>query len=154
MVVNRRKKNTKERGSHTHGGGAKKKRRGAGSRGGRGMAGSGKRAHHKKTKILQEFGHKYFGRHGIHRPNKLIKSVNAVNLDYLDSHLTIYLSKGLIECKNNIYVVDVEKLGFQKVLGKGNLTHKIKLKTPMISALAIEKVKKAGGEIIDNVNTK
>ena len=41
-----RKKNTRQRGSHTHGWGAKKKHRGAGNRGGRGNAGSGPRAGH------------------------------------------------------------------------------------------------------------
>ena len=42
MVVYKRKKVTKYRGSVTHGGGSRKKRRGAGSIGGRGNAGTGK----------------------------------------------------------------------------------------------------------------
>ena len=49
MVVNRRKKVVKYRGHSNHGGGMRKKRRGAGSRGGRGNAGTGKRAGHKKA---------------------------------------------------------------------------------------------------------
>ena len=48
MVVQRKKKVGKYRSHTTHGGGHRKKRRGAGSRGGRGNAGSGKRAGHKK----------------------------------------------------------------------------------------------------------
>ena len=44
MSVNKTKKVGKYRGSKTHGGGHMKKRRGAGNRGGRGMAGTGKRA--------------------------------------------------------------------------------------------------------------
>ena len=54
MTVNRRKKVVKQRGSHTHGWGSKKKHRGAGNRGGRGMAGSGKRADQRKPSILKE----------------------------------------------------------------------------------------------------
>ena len=48
-MANKRKKVNKYRGHTTHGGGHRKKRRGAGSRGGRGRAGSGKRAGHKKA---------------------------------------------------------------------------------------------------------
>jgi large subunit ribosomal protein L15 len=154
MVVNKRSKNERCRGSHTHGGGSKKKRRGAGNRGGRGMAGSGKRAKTKKFSILKEFGLKYFGKHGLKRPQKLIKTVNAVNLSYLDSKLDFYVEKKLVIKKTDVYEVDLEKLGFQKVLGKGDLTHKIKLKTTSASKLAIEKIKNAGGEVIGNVPDK
>ena len=48
MVHNQRKKNSRHRGSWTHSHGEKKKHRGAGSRGGRGNAGSGKRGDAKK----------------------------------------------------------------------------------------------------------
>ena len=41
-----------------------KKRRGAGNRGGRGMAGSGKRADQKKPTILKLYGSSYFGKRG------------------------------------------------------------------------------------------
>jgi len=147
MVVNKRKKNTREHGLNTHGGGAKKKRRGAGSRGGRGAAGTGKRAGHKKIEILKKYGNAYFGNHGFSRPQKILRSFFGVNLDYLDSHLDIYVNKKLVTKEGDLYVVDVEKLGFGKVLGRGEPTHKIKLKAPRISKKAIEKINKAGGVI-------
>jgi len=57
MTVHRRKKNKRMRGAKTtHGYGAKKKHRGSGNKGGKGMAGSGKRADQKKTMILKVFG--------------------------------------------------------------------------------------------------
>ena len=46
----------------THGTGARKKAKGTGHRGGKGMSGSGKRADHKKTLITKLYGHKYFGK--------------------------------------------------------------------------------------------
>src|SRR3989338_2045713 len=61
MPANKQKKVVRYRGSHTHGGGAKKKRRGAGNRGGRGMAGSGKRAGQIKPTILTTFGNSIIG---------------------------------------------------------------------------------------------
>ena len=53
MTYNKRKKNTRMRGGTTHGYGSMKKNRGAGNRGGRGNAGSGKRADSKKPKIYK-----------------------------------------------------------------------------------------------------
>ena len=55
MVVNKRKKFSRQRGGHTHGWGSKKKHRGSGNRGGKGMGGTGKRADQVKTLIWKEF---------------------------------------------------------------------------------------------------
>ena len=148
MSVNKKRKVGKDRGSSTHGGGSRKKRRGAGNRGGRGMAGSGKRADQKKPSILKEFGNSYFGKKGFKRPQKVLQSINTINLDYLNTHLERLVSKNLVQLKDGIYEVDLVKLGFQKLLGRGNLTHKIRVKAPMISQTALEKVKKAGGEVV------
>src|SRR3989338_8196367 len=49
----------------THGGGARKKRQGKGHRGGKGMAGTGKRADQKKTLVIKLYGNNYFGKQGI-----------------------------------------------------------------------------------------
>ena len=62
MPVNKRKKATRFRAKTTHGYGSMKKNRGAGNRGGRGMAGSGKRADQKKPTILKLYGNEYFGK--------------------------------------------------------------------------------------------
>ena len=66
MPVNKRTKLSRYRGSHTHGCGSKKKRRGAGHKGGKGMAGSGKRADQKKPTILKLYGNDYYGRRGFY----------------------------------------------------------------------------------------
>ena len=70
MPVHKRKKVTKQRGSKTHGWGSMKKHRGAGNRGGRGKAGTGKRADTKKPTIINLFGAKgYFGKKGFLQNN-------------------------------------------------------------------------------------
>src|SRR3989338_11416961 len=56
MVTYKTKKVGKYRGSSNHGGGMRKKRRGAGSRGGRGRAGTGKRAGQKKAGMPPQLG--------------------------------------------------------------------------------------------------
>jgi len=67
MKIKKRKKSLRMHGHGmgTHGGGARKKRKGSGHRGGKGMAGTGKRADHKKTLITKLYGNKYFGKQGV-----------------------------------------------------------------------------------------
>ena len=84
MPINKRKKNTRQKGSHTCGWGSKKKHRKAGNRGGRGMSGTGKRSDHKKTMILKKFGHEYFGKFGFRRPQHtkvVLKTINLIDLN-------------------------------------------------------------------------
>ena len=67
MVVNKRKKSTRQRAGTTHGYGSMKKHRGAGHRGGRGASGTGKRADSKKPSIWKQTD--YFGKHGFKKKN-------------------------------------------------------------------------------------
>ncbi len=147
MTVNKRKKAVKMRGSHTHGGGAKKKRRGAGNRGGKGMAGSGKRADQKKPTIFKLYGNTYFGKSGFHRPQKVTKKIKAINLSELVSKLDKYTQLNLVSKDKDFYVIDLEKLGFQKLLGGGGVSVKLKIKAKQFSKGAIEKIEESGGII-------
>ncbi len=144
MTVNKRKKNTRQRGSKTHGWGAKKKHRGKGHQGGAGMAGTGKRADTKKPSLWKE---RYFGKFGFVSKTHKVK-INSVNISYIDQHIDKYISNNLIKNENGFYFVDLEQLGFNKLLGDGRLSAKFKIKVPYASKQAIEKVKEAGGEIV------
>ena len=50
--------------------------------------------------------------------------------------------------KNNVKELDLNKLGYSKLLGTGNLSQAVKITVKMASNSAIEKVKSAGGEVI------
>ncbi|RME55499.1 50S ribosomal protein L15 [Candidatus Woesearchaeota archaeon] len=140
MVVNKRKKLTRYRGSTTHGGGSMKKRRGAGHRGGRGMAGGGKRADQKKPSILKQYGSSYFGKHGF--KNKTTKRIKALSLSKLNS-----LVEKNISPKNGVYVVNLKDLGYDKVLGSGTINKKLKLTTDYASSKAVSKIESLGGTV-------
>ena len=144
MTINKRKKNTRQRGSKTHGWGAKKKHRGKGHQGGAGMAGTGKRADSKKPSIWKE---RYFGKYGFISKTPKVK-INAVNISFIEQHIDKFLSNNLIAKENEFYLVELEKLGFNKLLGDGTVSMKFKIKTPYASKTAIEKVKTAGGEVL------
>lgn len=146
MVVNKRKKFSRQRASHTHGWGSKKKHRGAGNRGGRGMAGTGKRADQIKTLIWKE---RYFGKYGF-VPKGVKKDIRAINIGYIEENLGKFFGENLISKENDVYVVDLEKLGYNKLLGDGRIVNKFKIKTEYASGKVIEKVKKAGGIVVQS----
>ncbi|MBU2589709.1 MAG: uL15 family ribosomal protein [Nanoarchaeota archaeon] len=143
MTTNKRKKVVRYRGSKTHGGGSMKKRRGAGNRGGRGMAGTGKRAKTKKPSIIQMFGSNYFGKFGFKRPSKILIKIKAVNLGYIEDNFDNLVTKGIIK-KDTLNLADMKK---NKLLASGNLTKKLKIKAQFASKKAVEKVQKAGGSV-------
>jgi len=143
MVIYKKKKSVRMRGSKTHGCGSMKKRRGAGNRGGRGLAGSGKRADSKKPSIWNS---RYFGKHGF--TSKSGQTINPVNIDYLDQNVNSLSSKKLISKENGVFSVDLDKMGFNKLLGSGKVTNKFKIRVAFASKRAIEKVKGSGGEVI------
>ncbi len=142
MTVNRRKKDVKFRGSHTHGCGSKKKHRGSGNRGGKGNAGTGKRADQNKPSIWHE---QYFGKHGFtHRGAVHHK---PVNVGFLDQNIEKLVKSGLAKLQGGSFVVDIANLGFDKLLGTGKVTRKLVITAGYASSGSIEAVKEAGGEV-------
>ena len=142
MTVNKRKKAVRYRGSMTHGKGSKKKRRGSGNRGGKGMAGTGKRADSKKPSIWKE---RYFGKLGF--VSKNVRNIKAVNISYLDENV-LKLPSDAVSKENEFFSVDLKKLGFNKLLSNGKVVNKYKIKVHYASKKAIEKIKSNGGEVI------
>ena len=143
MVVNRRKKVGKYRGHSNHGGGMRKKRRGAGSRGGRGMAGTGKRAGQKKAGLPPMLGSRGF----LARRN--VAAIKTVNIDHftpLAVEKLVHAGKATKE--GNVVVIDLNVLGYGKLLGTGLIKTKVKFMVGTASAKAVEKVKAAGGDVV------
>jgi large subunit ribosomal protein L15 len=132
------------RASHTHGGGAKKKRRGSGHRGGFGMAGSGKRADQRKPTILKLYGPEYFGKHGFIRPKKIVFKVKAINISEIERNLDSFINKNLITKEKDLHLIDLKRLGYDKVIGSGTINKKYKI-TGKVSKKAREKIEKLGG---------
>lgn len=141
-MIRRTRKIRKMRGSRTIGGGCSKKRRGAGHRGGRGMAGGHK---HMWTWIVK-YDPDHYGKYGFKRPQKTIYKFNPINLDFLDEKLDELVSTGLAKKEKGKIVVDVTKMGYNKVLGKGRITRPVVIKSHKFSQTATRKIEEAGGE--------
>ncbi|AAM01244.1 Ribosomal protein L15 [Methanopyrus kandleri AV19] len=150
MVVRRKKKSPKKyRGSRTHGGGSHKNRRGAGNRGGRGMAGSHKHKWFHVIKYMPD----HFGKRGFNRPPKVVREPNTINVGELDALADKLLEDGIAEKDGDKIVIDVtdERLKpyggpFDKVLGGGHVKRPLVVVAPEFTERAVEKLEEAGGE--------
>ncbi|MCK5043544.1 uL15 family ribosomal protein [Candidatus Pacearchaeota archaeon] len=142
MRIKKRTKSSRMhgKGMGTHGWGARKKHKKTGHRGGKGMSGSGKRADQKKTLITKLYGHTYFGKQGITSRGTKRDIRKRINLHTIETNLAKYGKKvgGKFEVKLKDY----------KILGTGEVKNKLIIHAKEASKSAIEKVKKAGGEIL------
>ncbi|HIH10206.1 MAG TPA: 50S ribosomal protein L15 [Candidatus Diapherotrites archaeon] len=136
MVVRKRRKKNKVRGNRTHGGGGTKNRRGSGNRGGVGRAGSHK---HKFSLYYMDFG--------VKRTFKAGPKDEAVNLEYVSSKVDEWLTEGKAKKENDTVILDGSALGFDKVLGKGAVSRRIRFENVKASKQAAKKIVAAGGSI-------
>lgn len=148
MVVHKREKSSRMRGAKTtHGFGAKKKHRGSGNRGGFGMAGSGKRADQKKPTILKLYGPGYYGKFGFKRPPEVQKEVKIINIQDLQEKLDFFIKEKLVAKEGDSFVVDLKKLGYDKLVGKGDVRFKFRISAPSISNSVKAKIEEKGGAV-------
>ncbi len=167
-----KKRIKKIRGSRTCGGGSHKNRRGRGNRGGAGNAGSRK---HKYIKTIIEGVE--IGKHGFTRPESIrsdfrlrkdlfetlkelkkegkldsytyryLKSRPELNVGDLDEIIERLKELGLAELEEDLFKVDLENLGYYKLLGRGEVSKRIAVKVGFATETAKRKIEAAGGEI-------
>ncbi len=142
-MAQKNRKIHKKLGTRSCGYGCAKKHRGAGSRGGRGNAGSW--THKQKESFLTE---KALGKTGFNRPSSLQIKVKAINLDDIDIRIEKWAAEGKAKKTTGGYSVDISKLGYDKVLGSGSLTHKIEISASSFSESAKKKIEVAGGKAL------
>ena len=142
MKLKKRKKSSRMHGKKmgTHGRGARKKAKGSGHRGGKGMSGSGKRADHKKTLIIKKYGSSYFGKKGITSKSTKKDKRKKINLEQIENCLEKYGKK-----IGNMWEINLKDY---KILGKGKIKNKLRIKAKEASNSAIKKIKEIGGEIM------
>jgi large subunit ribosomal protein L15 len=136
----KRTKNSRQRGTKTHGWGAMKKHRGAGNRGGRGMAGTGKRGDARKPSIWKD--KKYFGKHGM---KSRFKKDGTINIEALNQKADELCTK-----KGEVYAVDLASFKIDKLLSIGTPAYKYDIIVNSASQKAIEKIAKNGGMVTVN----
>ena len=126
MTTRFKQKVRKWRGRTSHGWGMKKKHRGGGSQGGRGLGGSHK---HKFSYVTSKDPGR-FGYKGFFSKKKKYRAININEAVKLEGS-----------------IIDLKKLGYGKLLSKGVVDRAITVRVEKFSAKAKEKIEKAGGKI-------
>lgn len=137
------RKTRKMRGSRTHGYGQIGQHRKTGGKGGR------KAGRHKAgwTYVIKHEPN-YYGKRGFTSPQSLRHKTSIINVGQL-AELADRLAKEQPEKKKKKTVLDLNKLGYNKLLGMGNITSPLLVKIASYSENAAKKIEKAGGQILE-----
>ncbi|HIE13750.1 TPA: 50S ribosomal protein L15 [Candidatus Bathyarchaeota archaeon] len=130
----------KLRGSRTCGYGRVGQHRKSGSKGYR-KAGRHKHGWSYTIKYMPD----YFRKKGFLSPKSLYRNIRVINVGELENlFYRLYPQKKKI---TNV-TIDLDTLGFNKLLGKGRISHPITVKVRKCSQLATRKIEEAGGKVL------
>ena len=149
-MPHKERKVRKQRGSRTHGYGQIGQHRCRGGRGGTGKAGLDK---HKWTYVVKH-DPTYWLKTGfvsVKTLNKDVKIINVGKLDDLVNHLDAVEK---LDRQDNKVVLDLESLGFDKLLGTGKVTKPVLVKVSAYSESASKKIEEAGGAIFQEAEAE
>ncbi|MBI2084479.1 MAG: 50S ribosomal protein L15 [Candidatus Aenigmarchaeota archaeon] len=142
MVVRKRKKHSRFRGNrHYHG--SHKNWKGGGNRGGRGQAGM----HKHKWTFTVKYDPDHYGKHGFTR-HAQVKEIKAINLKDLDRIIDRLVAQKLAGEENGKVKINLPKIGYDKLLGSGNVTRPLIVEAKQFSKNAVAKLEKAGGKSV------
>jgi len=143
MTPHKSRKTRKKRGSRTHGWGQIGQHRKASVKGGRKVG----RHKHLWTYVIKHEP-KYFGKKGFTSPKSLKGEVDVINVVQLDELVDKLSIEKQLQKKTGKAFLDLEKLGYHKLLGAGKITQAVTVKALSYSEGAARKVKEAGGQIL------
>jgi large subunit ribosomal protein L15 len=85
------------------------------------------------------------GKHGKPVPPDIqrMRAVNSINIVKLEDMVDSWVADGKAEKKGTTYVVDLDKLDIQKLIGRGKITKKFEITVQKASESAQEKLKEA-----------
>lgn len=135
----------KKRGSRTQGYGRVGQHRKTGSKG---MRKAGRHKHGWTYVIKYE--PEYFSKRGFTSPKSLRQRINAINVGQL-CEIAERVSTKTDEGK---IFIDLESLGYNKLLGAGKVTKPLIVKVASYSKSAEEKIKEVGGQILKEIEVK
>lgn len=147
----KRRKSSRDKGTKTVHGGARKKRKKSGHKSGVGLSGSGKRADHKKTFITKVYGHGYFGKQGITSKKTKRDIRKRLNVGEISLNMDSLIKKGLAKKGKNGIEIDLSEY---KILGNGEVDTAVIIKAESASKSALKKIEKAGGKVLTRKKEK
>jgi large subunit ribosomal protein L15 len=137
------RKTRKKRGSRTCGYGQIGQHRKGGSKGER------KAGRHKQgwTYVIK-YEPEYFEKKGFTSLKERGRKINAINVGELDELVDKLAAEGKLERKGAKIFLDLDKLGYDKLLGMGKITKPVLVKVASHSEAATKKIEEAAGQIL------
>ena len=132
----------KMRGSRTHGYGVVGQHRKKGTKGYRKVG-----RHKGGWTYTVKYEPDYFGKRGF-TPKGMRQKVNAINVGELEELIDKLSKEQKLEKKAGKVILDLEGLGYNKLLGMGKITQPILVKVGFCSETAVKKVEAVGGQIL------
>jgi large subunit ribosomal protein L15 len=130
----------KKRGSRTHGYGQVGQHR----KGTKGKAGLHK---HRWTYVIK-YEPNYFEKRGFTSQKAISRKTNVINVGELDELAHKLAAEKKLERKQKKVFLDLDKLGYAKLLGTGKITKPMLVKVVAHSEAAAKKIDEAGGQIL------
>jgi len=143
MTPHKLRKTRKMRGSRTHGWGQVGQHRKTGMKGDRRVG----RHKHLWTYTIK-YEPDYFGRRGFTSPRSLKQKINVINVGKLSELVNKLDAQKQLEKKDGKTFLDLEKLGYQKLLATGTIDKPVLVKVQTWSESAAKKIEEAGGQIL------
>jgi large subunit ribosomal protein L15 len=142
-MPHRLRKSRKNRGSRTCGYGKVGQHRDQGAKPERKCG----RHKHKWSYVIR-YEPNYFEKKGFTSPKSLRLSLKVVNVGKLDQ------MAGELPAEKDKYFLNLENLGYTKLLGTGRITKPLTVKVASCSESASRKIKEAGGEVLAEAQEK
>jgi len=143
----------KKRGTRTYGYGRVGQHRKTGQRAGRGKTTQWKKSKRSYYLKQKELGFPdpdwNIGKKGFKRPQdiKRIYKTNTLNVKDLDLKIDELVLQNIANKTGNTYIINLNDINVQKILGRGEINKKINLSVNQASKQAIEKIEAAGGKV-------
>ncbi len=141
-TATQKEKTRKKRGSRTYGYSQLGQHIGGGQRGGHGNAGLCK---HKRTHTMK-YAPERLRKYGFKPPRRT--EIGAINVEKLDAQIHRLLDNKQVRKAKNRITVHLNRLGHDKLLGKGRVTHPFIVRAESCSKSGAEKIEKAGGKTL------
>ena len=137
------RKTRKQRGSRFYGYGRVGQHRESGTKGHRKVG-----RHKHGWSYVIKYEPDYFGKRGFTPPRSVGPRVKTINVSELEELATRMATEEKVEKKKGKVFLDLEKLGYDKLLGMGNITKPLTIKVASYSKGAAQKIEEAGGQIL------
>ncbi|RJS88875.1 50S ribosomal protein L15 [Candidatus Bathyarchaeota archaeon] len=137
----------KLRGSRTCGYGRVGQHRKSGGRGGVGKAGG----HKHFWSYVVKYDPLRFRRIGFKPPSSIYKRPTTINVGELKDLVMKKVGAEKLAALREPIAVDLEEMGFGKLLGRGRISIPVVVKVPSYTERALRKIEEAGGRIVESL---